>query len=159
MPEIKCGFDDAPGMKGSDALVLRGPTLIVQIGFDPFYRSGAAVPIRPNLPVNVYEALVDTGALESCIDSGLAIQLNLPVINRQRIAGISGAREVNMHLAQIHIPLLAFTIYGAFAAVDLIAGDQAHHALIGRTFLRDFRMVYEGDTGTVTLSTPPVPGA
>jgi predicted aspartyl protease len=158
MPETKCGFDDAPGgVRGCDALVLRGPTLVVQIGFDPFYR--AAVPVRPELPVNFYDALVDTGAQESCIDNGLAMQLNLPIINRQRIAGVSGAREVNMHLAQIHIPLLDFTIYGAFAAVDLIAGGQAHYALIGRSFLKALRMVYEGDTGTVTLAIPPAAGA
>jgi len=36
--------------------------------------------------------------------------------------------------------------------VDLIAGGQAHYALIGRTFLQSFTMVYEGRTGTVTLS-------
>jgi hypothetical protein len=144
-------------MKGRDALVLRGPTMIVQIGFDPLHR--AAVAARPNLPAAMYEALVDTGSYESCIDSGLAMQLNLPIINRQRISGVGGVSEVNMHLAQIHIPLLGFTIYGAFAAVHLIAGGQAHHALIGRTFLKFFRMVYEGDMGTVTLSTPPAAGA
>jgi len=43
-------------------------------------------------------------------------------------------------------------MYGAFAAIDLIAGGQWHHALIGRTFLQEFTMVYEGRTGTVTLS-------
>jgi hypothetical protein len=36
--------------------------------------------------------------------------------------------------------------------VDLAAGGQIHRALIGRTFLRRFTMVYEGETGTVTLS-------
>lgn len=35
--------------------------------------------------------------------------------------------------------------------IDLAAGGQAHLALIGRTFLRNFTMVYEGRTGTVTI--------
>jgi hypothetical protein len=36
--------------------------------------------------------------------------------------------------------------------VDLIAGGQMHGALIGRTLLRHFKMVYEGTTGTVTIT-------
>ena len=57
-----------------------------------------------------------------------------------------------MHLAQIHVPSLNFTIYGAFAGVHLKTGGQIHQALIGRTFLQNFTMVYEGLTGTVTIS-------
>lgn len=41
---------------------------------------------------------------------------------------------------------------GAFAGVDLKAGGQIHSALIGRTFLRHFKMIYDGRTGTVSLS-------
>jgi predicted aspartyl protease len=96
-------------------------------------------------------ALVDTGAIESCIDSALAMTLRLPVVDRRMVAGAHGAKEVNVHLAHIHVSSLNFTIYGAFCAVDLAAGGQTHLALIGRTFLRGFTMVYEGRTGTVTL--------
>jgi predicted aspartyl protease len=97
-------------------------------------------------------ALIDTGALESCIDSDLAMRLNLPIVDRRRISGVHGAREVNVHLAHIHIPALFFTIYGPFCSVDLAAGGQQHRALIGRTFLQSFTMVYDGRTGNVTLS-------
>jgi hypothetical protein len=96
--------------------------------------------------------LVDTGAGESCIDNLLAGQLNLPIVDRRPISGVHGAHIVNMYLAQIHVPSLAFTIYGAFAGVDLAAGGQVHKALIGRTFLQNFTMVYEGLTGSVKLS-------
>jgi hypothetical protein len=75
----------------------------------------------------------------------------LPVIDRRSVSGVHGAGEVNMHLAHIHIPMLNFTLYGAFAGVALQAGGQQHHALIGRTFLRNFTMIYEGRTGTVTI--------
>lgn len=97
-------------------------------------------------------ALVDTGAMESCIDSLLAAQLGLPIVDRRKVSGVHGSQEVNVHLAQVHVPSLKVTIYGAFAGVHLAAGGQAHNALIGRTFLRNFTMVYEGRTGTVTLS-------
>ncbi|HKV43592.1 MAG TPA: retroviral-like aspartic protease family protein [bacterium] len=98
------------------------------------------------------QALVDTGASECCIDSLLATQLNLPVVDRRKVSGAHGAQEVNMHLAQVHVPTLSFTMYGVFAGVHLAAGGQVHRALIGRTFLRHFTMSYEGRTGTVTLS-------
>ena len=154
MPSTKCGWDNASGQKGCDALVAFGPTLVVHIGFDPQYKfvpgqlHAAPKPGTPN-PVN---ALVDTGATESCIDAGLAMQLNLPIVDRRSVGGIGGAHEVNMHLAQIYVPSLEFTIHGAFAGVNLIAGGQPHLALIGRTFLQHFTMVYEGLTGTVTLT-------
>jgi hypothetical protein len=56
-----------------------------------------------------------------------------------------------MHLAQVRAPTLGFTIYGLFAGVHLKAGGQPHRALIGRTFLQNLTMVYEGKTGTVTI--------
>ncbi len=97
-------------------------------------------------------ALVDTGAQESCIDSLLAAQLNLPIVDRRPVSGIHGQHLANVHIAQVHVPALNQTIYGAFTAVDLTAGGQLHRALIGRTSLQHFTMMYEGRTGTVTIT-------
>jgi hypothetical protein len=88
---------------------------------------------------------------ESCIDAALAMNLKLPIVDRRTAAGVGGAQDLNMHLAHIHIPSLGFTIYGPFAGVSLQAGGQHHQALIGRTFLQNFTMIYEGRTGTVTI--------
>ena len=148
MPQTKCGFNDSATISGRDQLVIKGPTLFVDIGFDQAYQGPGQVPVPAERGVH---ALVDTGATSSCIDSALAVRLNLPVIDKQMISGVGGRHVVNMHLAQIHVPTLNFTIYGSFAGVDLIAGGQEHHALIGRTFLQHFTMIYEGLTGTVTL--------
>ena len=152
MLSAKCGFIDVPGgALAADLLVQWGPTVLVNIGFDPNYVGGAKaappVPGMTGLP-----ALVDSGAHESCIDSLLAAQLNLPIINRRMLAGAHGAKEVNVHLAQVYIPSLNYTIYGAFSGVELRAGGSAHSALIGRTFLRQFKMIYDGPTGDVELS-------
>ena len=156
MPTTLCGFNNVPGVSGRDLLVGNGPTILVRIGFDPAF-DPSAVPVQiPNVPQNLVAALVDTGAVESCIDSTLAMNLNLPIIDRRTISGVHGPRAVNVHLAQVHIPSLFFNLYGPFAAVDLAAGGQGHAALIGRTFLLHFTMVYEGRTGTVTLSNEPV---
>lgn len=62
-----------------------------------------------------------------------------------------------MHLARIFVPALRFTIYGMFAGVHLTAGGQQRFALIGRTFLRNFIMSYDGTTGAVSLRRAPRP--
>ena len=59
-----------------------------------------------------------------------------------------------MYLAHIYVPSLDMTINGRFGGVHLIAGGQRHSALIGRSFLMNFRMVYDGLTGTVELIMP-----
>ena len=150
MPTTRVGFDDGGGISGRDALIRYGPTLYVQIGFDPTYRP--AETTRPNLSDIRLPALVDTGALESCIDSALASKLGLPIVDQGAIADVHGASTVNVHLAQIYVPDLDSTVYGRFSGVHLSEGGQPHSALIGRTFLQNVTMVYEGRTGTVTIS-------
>ena len=150
MPTTSCGFKDSNGVRGADYLVFHGPTLPVHIGFDPAHPPGSAAP--PNLQSQGLYALVDTGATTNCIDNGLALQLNLPIVNQQEIAGVGGRMTVNVYLCQIYIPSLMFTDFGSFAGVNLIAGGQAHHALIGRTFLKNFTLNYDGRTGAVTIS-------
>jgi predicted aspartyl protease len=154
MPEVHCGFSNIPGgATGAALLVYHGPTLAVDIGFDPNYQAAINAP-RPVAGVTGIKALVDTGATESCIDSDLAAQLNLPIVDRRRVGGVHGALEVNIHLAQIHVPSLNHTIYGAFAGVHLIAGGQQHSALLGRTFLGRCTMTYNGATGVVRITSP-----
>jgi predicted aspartyl protease len=151
MPQTSCGFRDVQGgASGAILLVAYGPTLAVDIGFDPNFKPGVFfVPVPGIKGIN---ALVDTGAGESCIDSLLAAQLNLPIVDRRSISGIHGSQEVNMYLAQVHVPALKYVIYGAFAGVHLVAGGQIHKALLGRTFLQNYTMVYQGRTGEVTIS-------
>jgi hypothetical protein len=153
MSTTLCGFNDSPGVPGKTLLVANGPFLIVRIGFDPQY--DVAQPNKlPNIPTTDINALIDTGATDCCIDSALALALQLPIIDQRVCAGISGAKIVNMHIAQIFVPSLQFTFVGAFAGVDLAAGGQMHGALIGRTFLEHFRMFYDGPSGTVSLDGP-----
>ena len=150
MPSVECGFSHLEEPHCQDSLIQFGPTLAVRIGFDPNFSPGAL----PNLPPTEFHALVDTGASESCIDSGVAQSLGLPIVDRRKVAGVHGSDEVNVHLAQIYVRALSFTSYGQFAGVHLHAGGQPHSALIGRTFLRTFTMVYDGSTGSVILSRP-----
>lgn len=151
MAETKCGFDNSQEASGAVLLTRFGPTLRVDIGFDQSFKP-SNLPILPIAGVKGLNALVDTGAGECCIDNLLASQLKLPIVDRRPISGAHGSHPTNMYLAQIHVPSLGTTIYGVFAGVDLLAGGQVHHALIGRTFLQNFTMIYVGKTGTVTIS-------
>ena len=144
MPTVNCGFGSP------NQLLVEGPTLPVNVGFDATYKSG----VVPQLGVEVFQALVDTGASSSSIDSELATQLNLPIVDTGKIAGAGGPADVSIYLAQIYIPGLKSVIYGRFAGVHLSAGGQPHRVLIGRTFLRYHTMAYDGRTGIVTLSRP-----
>lgn len=144
MAMVDCGFENRP-----NTLALRGPTLYARIGFDADFQieSGS----HPNLPADEFPVLVDTGAGNNAIDTGFAMALDLPIIEQQRIVGVQGVSETNAFLVQMYIPALRHTIYGRFAGVNLNAGGQRHYALLGRTFLRNFTMVYEGWTGSVRI--------
>jgi hypothetical protein len=152
MPDAKCGFDGHPGgpTQAQQLLTLLGPTLVVDIGFDPNF-DPTKVGTQPVTQLQGVHALVDTGATQSCVDSALATTINLPVIDRQRISGVGGVHEVNIHIGQIYVPALNSTIYGNFAGVNLSAGGQPHVVLIGRTFLQHITMIYDGRTGAVTI--------
>ena len=150
MPTIRFGFSDSPSLSGSDALALYGPILGVRIGLDPTFQPNGGS--RPNLPPTILPALVDTGAALTCIDSILAMDLKLPVVDREDIAGPQGVSTFNVHVAQIEIPDLKLTVAGRFPGVHLTAGGQRYFALIGRRFLQGFTMTYEGRKGTVTIN-------
>lgn len=152
MPELECGFSETDQYSASELLTHYGPTLLVDIGFDSNWKPEDPTP--PIASIEQVAALIDTGATESCIDNQLAKQINLPPIDIRKVGGIGGSYDAVVYAAQIHFPQLPWTIAGEFAGVDLVAGGQPHQALIGRTFLRNFLLVYDGTTGRVTIGHP-----
>jgi len=153
MPDANCGFDgrtQSPA-EAPKLLVVLGPSLTVDIGFDPTF-DPAKTGTHPTPQLKAVRALVDTGATSSCIDADVAAALNLPIIDRRQIAGVGGVHEVNFHVGQIYVPELDHTLYGLFAGVALSAGGQFHVALIGRDFLQHMTMNYDGLTGRVTIT-------
>ena len=141
MSAIECGFV-------SEHFLFRfGPTTYVAIGFDPNWDTGAGAP---SLPLDPHLALVDTGAVESCIDEGLAERLELPALDRRTVTTVSGPLETTLYAVQVSLPGLGCTLHGAFFGVRL--AGQPHVVLLGRDLLRYFTMVYDGRTGRVTLS-------
>jgi predicted aspartyl protease len=97
-------------------------------------------------------ALIDTGAVESCIDEDLANELGLPLVDRQTCSGVGGEHELNIYLGHIRIPALAQINWGRFIGAKLASGGQPHRALIGRTQLIGMIVIYDGRTGAVTIT-------
>ena len=147
MLSVNCGFLGAP--QAQTLLWYHGPAIKVDLGFDPKYG-----PSNENLPkpqITGIEALVDTGARESCIDSTLAQELALPVFDRRTVSGVNGLLEVDFHMAQIHVPSLKFILRGRFAGVPLVSSGFQQRVVVGRSFLSYFKMEYDGPLGDVKL--------
>lgn len=147
MPVASCGFSDTPNLSGSALLEQHGPTLQVRVGLDTSFNPDHG--LAPELPQDIFNALVDTGAAISCIDINLAASLDLPFVGTSKFGGAAGISDHPVVLAQIQIPDLSHCLYGTFAAVDL--SGQPHLVLLGRNLLRSYRMIYDGRTGQVTI--------
>jgi hypothetical protein len=135
--------DCSPGhsaQSAADQLVEIGPTLEVDIGFDPAFRLGDA---RPALGGRSLKALIDTGAVDNFIDDDLAQALNLPIVDRRVVSGSSG---------QIYSKQLHLTLQDPMGCLKLSAGGQIHSALLGRSFLQYCDLEYHGKTGRVFLT-------
>jgi hypothetical protein len=142
MNTIECGFSD------SNRLIGDGPRILVDIGFDPAWRIGK-VPTPKDRDI---VALIDTGAQECFIDCDLANHLQLPIVDRREVAGSMGKHEVDVYLAQLHVPPFSLVHYGKFAGAYLHRGGLPYEVLMGRTFLQTFLLMYDGRSGRVTLT-------
>lgn len=127
-------------------LVIAGPCVEINIGFDPNCTPGQT----PRPSISYVQALIDSGASHSSIDETLASQLGLPAVDKLPIDGISGGYMATIYMAQIQFSNHPFTIWGRFAGVNL--SRRRFKTLIGRTFLQHFTMHYDGQTGAVTLT-------
>lgn len=167
-PIADCGFPPVglePGATppkvvfGKDLLIRKGPTIPVEIGFnpglvhpDPATVQAAVAAVHASPAAQLLDALIDTGAGDSCIDEDLATQLQLPMVDQIETSGVHGQSKLNVYLGYIRIPSLSFVQYGRFTGARLNAGGQPHKALLGRTMLNQMILVYDGRDGSVRLS-------
>lgn len=148
MPSIQAGFrSGAGGEEPADLLVRLGPTIKVDIGLKSRGPAGA----RPNLPAKEVKALIDTGAGGDCIDE-FARRLGLPVTDEGEISGVGGRHRAFIYTARIYIPKLDKLLFQPFTGVKLYEGEQWHRVILGRSFLRHYRLAYDGASGQVEIS-------
>ena len=148
MPSVQAGFRAGKaGATPADLLVQLGPTLLVDIGLKS--RSGAGE--LPDLPAKGIKALIDTGAGGDCIDDDLARSLGLQISDEGTISGIGGRHQAFIYTARLYIPSAGRLLFQQFTGVRLRQGDQYQQVILGRSFLRQYRMTYHGAEGSVEL--------
>jgi hypothetical protein len=138
---IDCGFLGSP--QARQQLVDFGPNTTVSVGLDEHWtrdQQRAPTPQKARVP-----ALIDTGAQESAIDSQLAAQLKLPIVDKRIVAGV-GRMRVDVCLAQVHLEALRYTLEGHFAVIPL-AAHVGYDVVLGRSFLRYCSFSYDGKLG------------
>lgn len=124
--------------------------MLVDIGL----KSQSAVSAKPDLPKKRIKALIDTGAGGDCIDDDLARSLGLPIMDEGEISGVGGRHWAYIYTARIYIPSLDRLLFQPFTGVKLQQGDQWHSVILGRSFLRQYRLAYNGADGTVSIEAP-----
>lgn len=148
MPRGSAGFTHGKnGKTASDLLVELGPTLFVDVG----RKSRAVAGERPDLALKNAKALIDTGAGSSCIDDRLARELGLPIHDEGQVSGIGGVHKAFYYTARLYVPQLGRLLFQQFAGVRLSEGGQFQQIILGRDFLRPYRMIYDGRTAEVFL--------
>jgi Aspartyl protease len=148
MRTAQAGFKTGSGAEtAADLLARFGPTLRVDIGL----KSRAAPGATPDLPMKRVRALIDTGAGGDCIDDDLAQSLGLPITDEGEISGIGGKHAAVIYTARLYVPELNRLLFQPFTGVKLQEGDQWHRVILGRTFLRPYRLNYAGTTGQVEI--------
>ena len=96
-------------------------------------------------------ALIDTGAISSCIDEETAKQMHLPVVNVVNMASASHA----LHQANQYPVKIQFTGFPiAFNAMNAMGAPlkiQGLIAIIGRDLLMRCTFIYNGSLGQISL--------
>ena len=150
MPLADAGFLNRDGRPDHTSLIKFGPSIEVVV-------SAQVDPTQAPTEGHTTHALVDTGASQSCIDMQLAQTLGLPVVDFVMIGGAAGANRHPLYAGRVAIPVLEIFQFGAFAGVDLAGGEQPHQVLLGRTFLQNTVMIYDGIRGQITIASDHVP--
>lgn len=132
----------------TDLLVRFGPTLLVAVGI----RSRTIAGHAPDLPLKHVRALIDTGANGNCIDDIVAREIGLPLTAQGEVSGIGGRYALSFYMARVYVPSLHRLLFERFAGVKLEEGGQWHRVILGRNFLRPYRMTYDAPSGGVELS-------
>ena len=139
-------------MPPQPALLQRGPVVQVTLGVgraidEQLLQQGVTLPA----PVSGL-ALIDTGATSTCIDDDAAQQLQLPAIDVVTVASASHASiQQSVHPVQIEVVGWPIT-FDAPRAIAAPLRSQGILVLIGRDVLQHTILVYNGPTGSFSLS-------
>lgn len=67
------------------------------------------------------------------------------------ISGVGGRHHAQIYTARIYIPSLDRLLFQPFTGMKLEDGGQRHRVILGRSFLRHYRLVYDGSTADAEI--------
>jgi predicted aspartyl protease len=133
-------------------LQVRGPLIQVSVGVMPVLtkemaQEGIAVPS----PITG-QALIDTGASNTCIDAEIAAKIGAPVIDKVTMHSASHAStEANIY--PVHFDIIGLGVgRNVPRCMGAALQSQGIIMLIGRDALVDCNLFYNGLTGSFTFS-------
>ena len=148
MPIVSATFEDGSGLPDRDALLRHGPSLDIHVA--PLARHG-----EPALEAPPEGALIDTGTRHDAIDATFAERLRLPVVDTVEVLTRTGSHTIAVYAAFVAVPRLGLQRFGAFVGIDLALGDVPHLVVLGRSFLEEVILIYDGLRGQVTFASSP----
>lgn len=100
----------------------------------------------------VSKGLIDTGASDVCIDYRLAERLGLKVIDQTTVGVVGATVPAKIYLGRVVIPELGFDRMMRLYALKV--RHATHEILLGRSFLQNYIVTFNGPAGMFTFSKP-----
>ena len=143
---------DTGGHAGNGAeLQLEGPKVTIEIGVPTVLAEFLA---RSGLPVPSARrgfALIDTGASITAVDEGVVASLGIQPIGQMKLSTPSQSRSSWLYAARLTCSAVAMPPLEVLDIVGCSLQPQGFIALLGRNFLRNVVLVYDGPGGFFTL--------
>ena len=132
-------------------LQLEGPKIAIEIAVPTVLaeflaRSGLPVP-----PARKGFALIDTGASITAVDEDVVASLGIQPIGQMKLSTPSQSRSAWLYAARLTCSGMAMPDPEILDIVGCTLQPQGFIALLGRNFLRNFVLVYDGRAGFFTL--------
>lgn len=136
-----------PLLAGQDGTQQASQVDIIEIGIDREARMTVPVQIGNRGP---FEFMIDTGAQNTVLSTGLASRLALPIAGRVKLIGIAGSEMVDtVELDQIDLGRRSY--YGLLAPL-LKASDMGADGIIGLDSLQGQRVQIDFRKGLMAVS-------
>jgi len=129
-----------------------GPRSPVEVGLPDALAQAVAMQGTVIPTPQVGWSLIDTGASNTCIDVGVATALGLPIINRVTVQTPAGPTQQNVFAAKLSFPGADLPVLSFIEACGAELINQGIVALIGRDFLENKTLIYDGNLSTVTIA-------
>lgn len=123
-----------------DVIIHRMPGSTSEPGASQFYEAGG---------------LIDTGASDVCIDYRMAQDLRLRQIDQQTVATPGGSLLAAVYLGVLEVPALDFRKPMPLFALKV--ARASYNVILGRSFLSDYIITFDGPSGMFHFDTPTQP--